>query len=127
MGRLTLKVIMGKRKHKLRKRKQKVQKSKVKLYPVIMCTGEDIYIGVSHCKLRKNKKVDADQWRVWNSVFRKGYRIDMSDCEPGQMVCCPVCGAPVDFRLFPSSTLPMLAEVCGEKDSEASIKELPEA
>jgi hypothetical protein len=111
---------MAKRKHKVRKPKAKKPKYSVKLYPVIWCTGEDICIAVSRKVARVKKttagykirdKVSYDQWREWNSTFREGYEIDLSQLDAGELVVCPNCGENCDFRVFPSTKPPQLAKV----------------
>ena len=65
-------------------------------------------------KAGKAQKVHYNQWRTWNSTFREGYEIDLSAYNPGDIVRCPKCGGPVDFKLFPASRLPRLQQVDNE-------------
>ena len=130
---------MAKRKQKVRKPKPKRPKRSTKLYPIIWCTGEELAIAVSKkvahvkvdstgkAKVRNKDKVNFSQWRDWNSTFREGYKIDLSQCEAGDIVKCPHCGSPVDFRVFPASRPPQLTEVAyDEKDTQADTEKLPD-
>jgi hypothetical protein len=109
---------MAKRAHNVRKPKPQILRLKYKLWPVVFCVEEDKAIGVSYHNIgikqnasgrRKAKtKSNKEHWMDWNSKFLEGYRIDFSESKKGDLVMCPVCGAPVDFRLFPSTTKPSL-------------------
>lgn len=111
---------MAKRTHNIRKPKPQVYKLKYKLWPILFCTEEDKVIGVSYhnigvkqnaCgKVRPKTKNNKDHWMEWNSKFLSGYRVDFNESKKGDIITCPACGAPVDFRLFPSTTRPNLSD-----------------
>ncbi len=121
---------MAKRRHKPRKSKPSKPRRSQKLYPIIWCTGEELAIAVSRkivhvkadttgkYKIRGKDQVNFTQWREWNSTFREGYEIDLSQCEAGEEVLCPKCGEPVDFRVFPASTPPVLTQVEFDEDDK---------
>jgi len=125
---------MAKRKHKVRKPRPRKPKYSVKLYPVIWCTGEDICIAVSRKVARVKKttagykikdKVNYDQWREWNSTFREGYEIDLSQLDAGEKVTCPYCHHDCDFRVFPSTKPPQLSKVAfDDKNKSTDTDEL---
>lgn len=113
---------MAKRKKKVRRPPIKPPKRKLRYYPVIFCTGENIAIAVSFLDIRvkfnKNnvrkskEKVSSKHWITeGQSQFREGYEIDFNKLNVGYVVRCPKCKAEVDFRLFPSSTKPKMVDV----------------
>jgi hypothetical protein len=117
---------MSKRKHKVRKPIPKISKRSTKLWPIVWCTGEDMCIGVSRMsvgvkynasgKAKSKSKVDHTQWKHWNSSFREGYPMDFDNAEAGDIILCPKCGEPVDFRLFPSLRPPEMCDVSKLED-----------
>jgi hypothetical protein len=70
------------------------------------------------CKIRNKDQVNESQWRDWNSEFREGYEIDFTKCTEGELVLCPKCGEPVDFRVFPASKPPELTKVKFDVDDK---------
>lgn len=129
---------MGKRRRKVRKsNKGKGRSPKVNLYPVIWCTGEEIAIAVSYrtVGVKRDKfgnrvptrKVGAEQWKPHNSKFREGYKMDLSQYGPGDVVLCPHCNSKVDFRLFPGTKPPKLVGVSKDEDNKGTPPdELPD-
>jgi len=85
-----------------------VKAGAIPLYPEIYCLDEDKPIGVSKICVSMNVKVTDEHWKKDNSIFLEGYHIDMSKQTPDCSVKCPVCGGNVDFRLFPSNSVPDL-------------------
>ena len=88
-------------------------KSTVHYWPIIWCTSEDrcIIIGtvplipIIHGKQVIFPPADKTQF-VGAKYLEDKYQIDFSKCVVGKPVLCPVCGGPVYFRVFPSTTLP---------------------
>jgi hypothetical protein len=125
---------MAQRHHKGRVFKPVVSERKTKLWPIIWCTGEAYCIAVSRVPLsvkmtnkgvmKATKVVDKSQWQKWNSVFRDGYHIDMSNYKDGDIVLCTKCGQPVDFRLFPSYYSPTLTAIQEHENQISRIEEL---
>lgn len=96
-----------------RKRKQERRFLKLKnrpLYPVMYCLNEDKPIAVSHVKCFKNQKVKVswEHWKMDCCEFVFGYEIDMMKFNIGDVVKCPVCNHEIDFRFWPSDTVPHL-------------------
>jgi hypothetical protein len=89
-----------------------------KFYPVIYCQHENTAIGVSNIPLRwkwtGSSAVPIDvvnflHWLPGNCKWKPGYEINMTACEAGDVVWCPKCNHPVDFRAFgPVSSVPVL-------------------
>ena len=87
------------------------EKLKNKLWPVIWCCNECIYIAVSKSPIKivngKREKVSEKHWTKENSNWRSDkHFIDFSKCKSGDLVKCNYCGGVVDFRLFISCSLP---------------------
>lgn len=81
-----------------------------KLWPFIWCVGENLAVAVSTIAVERKQtvKVGSEHWGVGKAKYRNGYKIDFSKIKIGDMVFCPKCGAPVDFRLMPSNSVPKL-------------------
>jgi len=98
-----------------------VYKRSVYYFPLIMCIKEKIAIGVSKTPVKlkystgnmvKSKdKVILQHWKSDVAEFREGYFIDFTSKKNNTKIFCPKCGSYVDFRLFPSSTIPELGDV----------------
>lgn len=136
---------MGKRTHKLRKPDRGRQNIKARypnLYPTIYCTAEQMYIavstrplpaywktrtvnGVRHKEIAYKKRITHDYFADWCCKWRDPkYKIDMTQFKVGDLVRCPHCKCEVDFRAFPSSTIPEFKEV-NKDDQEGNTEELP--
>lgn len=103
---------MAKRRRKAYGRKPGICKGS-RLYPVIRCVNEDLIFAVSYKPLQiyrvqgqVRQKAHKDTWKAWNCKFKKGYELDLSMYEKGDMVRCPRCHSGVDFMTFPSATTP---------------------
>jgi phosphomevalonate kinase len=78
-----------------------------KYYPIIFCTGEDKAIAISKKFKFGTVKVNKKDYIDGNGDFLSDeHKIDFTDVKDGEKISCPKCGSPVDFRLFPSDTLP---------------------
>jgi len=95
-------------------------KRKVKFFPVVFCLKENkaIALGLQPLKyrvrnnqLKIKEKVEQVHWQPHNSIMLAGYEIDFTKCQEADKVFCPKCGGAVDFRVFPSSTIPKLTDV----------------
>jgi len=139
---------MAKRTRKIRKPdygKQNIKAKFPKLYPTIYCTAEKMYIAVSIRPLPSymksvigpngvltktieyKKRITYDYYDDWCCKWRDDkYKIDMRQFNVGDLVRCPVCKCEVDFRVFPSDTVPEFSEV-ESNDKASDIKELPSA
>jgi len=102
----------------------------------MFCTDEDICIAVStqDVKLQSDRfgriqpqdRVSDKHWRPMNCTFRsKEYVFDMSAYSAGEEVFCKKCGNKIDFRLFPSHSIPILVELSDEKIKKDSVEKLP--
>lgn len=96
-----------------------VKKERMRHYPVIYCPREDVVVGLSYKPMRfkanrfgkivPKYKVNKKHWLPQFCHFKsQEYVIDLREFKDGQEICCPKCGTPVDFRLFPSATSPKL-------------------
>jgi len=100
------------RENKKHKKLLKKLNSKNRRWPAIFCTREKIFIGVSYNTLKAQfgviqKQVTKDQWYPEISKFRsEEYRIDFTKFKKGDLVLCPKCNGPVDFRVWLSATVP---------------------
>jgi len=96
----------------LRAKRSRAHNSTIKYWPIMFCPHEELYIAVSHDGMGKNatrkRKVDASAWQEDNSQFLPGYAIEMAQHKPGEVVKCPKCDHPIDFRTFPCSSRPKL-------------------
>lgn len=105
---------MPKRKQKRKNNNKPAIKKPLYLYPVVWCVTECKVIAFSRDPLKvksgKNRfkvvdKVNIKQWT--ECVFEsEEYTINFEQYIDGDVVLCPKCHKPVDFRAFPSSTLP---------------------
>ncbi len=92
-----------------RKHKSKIVKLKHKpLYPMIYCLNEDKPIAVSQTRCKRGDKITWEHWILSKCEFLFGYEIDMLKYKKGDLVKCPFCGGNVDFRFWPSDTIPHL-------------------
>lgn len=103
---------MARRRRKAYNRKPGIRKGS-RLYPVIRCVNQDLIIAVSYKPLdiykvqgQTRQSPHKDTWKEGNCKFRKGYEIDFSIYEKGDVVRCPRCHSGVDFMAFPSATIP---------------------
>jgi len=124
---------MSKRKRQPRKKKVKPPKRRLNYYPVVFCLEENKTIGLSKLPLRlkadkfgrikvKDKVGSGRSWYPEHCKFIKEYELDLNNYKDGETVVCPKCGGPVDFRAFPSSTVPELRD---EEDSKNNPEEPP--
>jgi hypothetical protein len=105
------------------------------LYPTIYCLAENLYIAFSKKPLRKIRKQGSVRYKkkVYyhyfvppHVEFRDGYYIDMTKFRDGELVRCPNCRCEVDFRAFPSNTVPKFAENKRVEDNKSNPpEELP--
>jgi len=113
---------MSKRHGKKKIKKIIKTKKKIRYFPIMFCINEDICIGVSskYAKIKSDRfgvvklksKVDFEQWTPYVCKFRsEEYIIDLSLYKIGDEIHCPKCGSKIDFRLFPSSTPPVMVEI----------------
>lgn len=86
----------------------------IHLWPVIYCTGEEKVIayrdkqlscvktrdGITPTEKVDNKDDENWEWRT------PSHKIFFAIYKRGDKVLCPKCGAPVDFRAFPSERKP---------------------
>jgi len=112
------------------------KKKNFNLYPTIHCIKEKIIIGLSFkpVKLKSSKYgevkskdgVNIKHWLPGICAFRSpDYEINFSKYAKGEKIYCPKCMSPVDFRLFPSSTVPQLEQY--GYDKEDSVKKLSDS
>jgi hypothetical protein len=121
----------------IKKQKKRLKREKMKgsspnkrvnkYYPAIYCLEEKLFIGVSREAVPPRKavgyKVNVKDWLPHNCNFRaREYIIDLRKHKEGDVINCPKCNKPVDFRLWMSSTKPLLVEVKNEKNN---IDQLP--
>lgn len=124
---------MAKRTRKIKKPdygKRIIKANLRKLYPTIYCTAERIYIAVSTRPLPSfmktvkgpngkptriieyKKKISYDYFEDWCCKWRDPkYKINMKEFKVGDLVRCPNCKCEVDFRAYPSYTIPDFTEV----------------
>jgi len=96
-----------KRKGKFKRIKRKAVTKMRKFYPLIFCPNEEKTIAISKRVKFGQVKVNKKDYIDGNAeFFTDEYVIDFNKIKDGDKVCCPKCGKPVDFRLFPSDTLP---------------------
>lgn len=100
-----------------------------KLYPSLYCLSENKYICFSvkclkpyiktvhvdgkHPKrvLNYKKRIDPNHFNhVFCTWTHDSYKIDLKNYKSGDIVKCPVCNGPVDFRAFPSNSLPKFVD-----------------
>lgn len=77
-------------------------------WPMMFCLKENIPIGVSQVKWKKDEKVDAAHWQEGKCQFKEGHKVELSQYKQGERVVCPVCGGDIDFRLWMSDSVPTL-------------------
>lgn len=117
---------MSKRKRQTKTNKPKAPKRKLRYYPVMFCVHEDLAIalctvpvglkGDRFGRIKPKEKVIYKHWMQHNCTFRaEEYVFNMKMYQEMDIVRCPKCGNPIDFRLFPSTCLPKLVEVTDEK------------
>lgn len=113
-------------KREKKKASMKSNRASNRYWPAIFCTGENIFIGISHEPMSfkygapKYRVVDK-HWQPHNCMFRsQEHIIDLSQYKVGDEVKCPKCGSKIDFRLWKSATKPYLVEV--KKDERITEK-----
>jgi len=95
---------------------------KNRYYPIMWCTQEDLAVGVSWTPMKfkadgfgnisAKYKVVTKHWKPGRCQFRsEKYIIDLRTYKVDDVVKCSKCGGRIDFRLFPSGTVPKLVEV----------------
>lgn len=113
-----------------RKVKPKNNRSKLRWYPTMFCTGENLYIGISQMamkfkgdrwgNIKPKYKIIVDHWKPDTCKFRsQEYVIDLSGYTVGLKVKCSKCGSDIDFRLFGSNTIPSMIEVQNDKKGDS--------
>lgn len=85
-----------------------VYKAKI-YYPMVFCLHEDKPIAVSKLRCKKGAKVHWVHWEPQNATFINGYEFSLKDKRIGDKVFCPKCGHSLDFRFWPSDTVPTIS------------------